>query len=92
MRANGRNISRVAMLGATASAREVCEQIIDRPWLGIRVQGMIDDRGAERREDLTDCGCQFVGDTAALVTACRAGEVDIVYIALPLRAEPRIAK
>jgi putative colanic acid biosynthesis UDP-glucose lipid carrier transferase len=89
-RANGRNTRRVAILGATASARDLCEQIDERPWMGNLVQGVYDDRTADRREDLQGVGCSFLGGTRELVEACRAGRVDVVYIALPLRAELRI--
>jgi putative colanic acid biosynthesis UDP-glucose lipid carrier transferase len=90
-RARGRNTRKVVILGATPNARELCAEIAERPWLGIRVMGVYDDRGADRREDLTNAGCPFVGSSADMVEACRANQVDGVYIALPLRAEPRIA-
>jgi putative colanic acid biosynthesis UDP-glucose lipid carrier transferase len=92
IRANGRNIRRVAILGATGGARDLCAQIEERPWMGIRVQGVYDDRGSDRREDLLDSGCPYLGKTSELVKACRDGRIDVVYIALPLRAEPRIAE
>ena len=44
IRTNGKNIRRVAILGATPSARDLCAQIEERPWMGIRVQGVYDDR------------------------------------------------
>jgi len=91
-RASGKNIRRVAILGATAAARDLCEQIEERPWMGIRVQGVYDDRASDRREDLLDAGCPFLGKTSELVRACRDGRVDIVYVALPLRAELRIMR
>ena len=59
---------------------------------GIRVQGVYDDRASDRREDLLDAGCPFLGKTSELVGACRDGRVDIVYVALPLRAEVRIMR
>jgi len=91
IRASGKNIRRVAILGATPGARELCAQIDERPWMGIRVQGVYDDRSSERREELLDCSCPYLGKADDLVNACRDGRVDVVYIALPLRAEPRIA-
>jgi putative colanic acid biosynthesis UDP-glucose lipid carrier transferase len=92
MRASGWNTREVAILGATENARQLCGQIAERPWMGIRIKGVFDDRGADRRTDLTDLGCPFMGGLADLVGACRAGEIDVVYVALPLRAEPRIAQ
>ena len=92
MRANGWNTRQVAILGATDNARHLCEQIAERPWMGIRIKGVFDDRGADRRVDLTDLECPFLGGCADLIAACRASEIDVVYVALPLRAEPRIAQ
>jgi putative colanic acid biosynthesis UDP-glucose lipid carrier transferase len=90
-RARGRNTQKVVILGATPNARELCAEIAERPWLGLRVIGVYDDRGADRRENLADAACPFAGSSADLLEACRANQVDAVYIALPLRAEPRIA-
>lgn len=79
----------VAILGATASAFRLCRQITERPWLRVRVVGVYDDRGPERRHALCQ-GFSYGGTSDALVAACMAGEVDIVYIALPLTADGRI--
>jgi putative colanic acid biosysnthesis UDP-glucose lipid carrier transferase len=92
LRASGLNTRTVAVLGATEGARNLCEEISSRLWMGFRVKGVYDDRAPDRRTDLTDVGCSYVGGLAELVAACRAGEIDIVYVALPLRAEPRIAQ
>jgi putative colanic acid biosynthesis UDP-glucose lipid carrier transferase len=91
-RASGWNTRQVAIVGATEAARGLCEQIAERPWMGIHVHGVFDDRGADRRLDLSDVGCPFLGELPALVAACREGKIDVVYLALPLRAEPRIAQ
>lgn len=80
----------VAIIGATASAYRLCQQIAQRPWLRIRVVGVFDDRGPERRHVLWP-GFSYAGDSHALLQACAAGTVEAVYIALPLAAEDRIA-
>jgi putative colanic acid biosysnthesis UDP-glucose lipid carrier transferase len=90
LRASGRNSRSVAILGATEGAQALCEQFRERPWYGMRIMGVFDDRGPERRLDLSMMGGEFLGGTRALVEACRDNLVDAVYIALPLRAEPRI--
>jgi putative colanic acid biosysnthesis UDP-glucose lipid carrier transferase len=92
LRANGRNVRNVVIFGATQNARELCKEIAKRPWFGLRVMGVYDDRSADRREDLSDISCPFAGNAADLVNACRDNKVDAVYISLPLRAEPRIGK
>jgi putative colanic acid biosynthesis UDP-glucose lipid carrier transferase len=92
MRAQGWNTRQVALLGATETAGELCRQIGERPWMGICVHGVFDDRAADRREDLTNVGCEYRGGLSELVEACRRGKIDAVYVALPLRAEPRITQ
>jgi putative colanic acid biosynthesis UDP-glucose lipid carrier transferase len=92
LRSQGWNTRAVAIIGATEQARELCLQIGEQPWTGIRILGVFDDRTADRRNDLSDIGCAFLGKLTDLVAACREGKIDVVYIALPLRAEPRIAE
>ena len=92
LRSGGRNTRRAAILGATNGARKLCEQLEQRPWYGIHVDAVYDDRPAERREDLSDVACPCRGNLAELVRACRSSEIDVVYVALPLRAEARIAE
>jgi putative colanic acid biosynthesis UDP-glucose lipid carrier transferase len=91
-RERGRNIRRAVILGATTRARDLCEAVGSHPWFGIQVTGVFDDRSPDRRVDLTAQGCPFSGTSADLIEACRARMVDTVYIALPMRAEPRIAR
>jgi putative colanic acid biosynthesis UDP-glucose lipid carrier transferase len=92
MRASGFNTRQVAILGATDAARNLYKEIADRRWMGMVVKGIYDDRAPERRADLSDLDCPLVGGLAELVASCRSGEVDVVYVALPPRAEPRIAQ
>jgi putative colanic acid biosynthesis UDP-glucose lipid carrier transferase len=90
--ASGRASRPAAILGATASGERLCQQIRERPWLGIEMVGVYDDRDAERRHSFTTTPCRHVGGTDALIEACRTGRVEVVYVALPLRAEARIAE
>jgi len=92
LRASGRNLKTVAILGATPSADELCAQIQRRPWLGMRIVGVYDERSEERRHVFTERNCLYAGREADLIEACRKNLVEVVYIALPLRAEERIAE
>jgi putative colanic acid biosynthesis UDP-glucose lipid carrier transferase len=92
MRQQGRNVRNVVILGATVNARALCKEIAERPWFGLRVMGVYDDRSPDRREDLSDVNCAFAGNSNDLLEVCRSNKVDSVYIALPMRAEPRIAQ
>ncbi len=88
--AKGRCLRAAAVLGVTPGAERLCEQIAQRPWLGLRIVGIYDDRSAERHHSFAKHPCDHLGGTQALVDACRTGRIDIVYVALPLRAEERV--
>ena len=92
MRAHGRNLRSVAILGATKSAEDLCKRIRMRPWLGMKIVGVYDDRKVERRHAFTDAPWPHIGREADLIEACKKREIDVVYIALPLRAEARIGR
>lgn len=87
----GRHLCTVAIAGATPSAEHLCQQMRERPWLGLKLIGIFDDRCASRRHAFAD-PCPHAGSSAELVEACRAGKVDVVYVALPLHAEARIGE
>ena len=88
--ATGKNLRTVAIAGATPSAERLCKQIHERPWLGMKIVGLYDDRGEDRRHVFAENPCQHVGTSADLIEACRTGRIDVVYVALPLQAEERI--
>jgi putative colanic acid biosynthesis UDP-glucose lipid carrier transferase len=92
LRAQGANVRSAAILGATAGAEKLCAAISERPWLGLRLAGMYDDRSAARRHKFTKEYCPFVGNVDDLIRDARQGKVDLVYIALPLRAEGRVGE
>src|SRR5690606_5726631 len=89
-RSRGRNLRRVAIAGATASGVSLCRRIAAMKESGNRVVGMYDDRGLERLTDSDLGGKVLLGGLQKLVTDAKAGRIDVVYIALPLRAERRI--
>jgi putative colanic acid biosynthesis UDP-glucose lipid carrier transferase len=91
LRAQGRNTRRVAILGCTADAERLAESFDNLPWLGLKLQGVYDDRSEERRYVAKHPRCKVIGNSQDLLRDCRQGVIDIVYGALPLRAELRTA-
>lgn len=89
-RSRGRNSRRVAIAGATPSGVSLCRRIASTKESGNRVVGMYDDRGLERLTDSELGGKILLGGLEKLVADAKAGRIDVVYIALPLRAERRI--
>jgi putative colanic acid biosynthesis UDP-glucose lipid carrier transferase len=89
MRAHGYNRRRVAILGATREAEELAAAFDESPWLGFELLGVFDDRGPERRHKFQRPDCRVLGDFPDLIKRAHDGQVDIVYVALPMRAESR---
>ncbi len=89
MRRRGVNTRAVAIVGATDMGAGLAKRILGSEETGLRIGGYYDDRSPDRFEDMPD-GARFAGGTDDLLRHCQQGQVDVVYIALPLRAEPRI--
>ncbi len=86
----GVNTRTVHIVGATRMGAVLAKRIMEDPAGGFRVAGYFDDRDHERLhvmpEELGPCA----GRLERLLELAAAGEVDVVYITLPLRAESRI--
>ncbi len=91
LRAQGRNMRRVAILGCTKDAERLAESFENLPWLGLSLTGVFDDRSEKRRHVPKHPRCKVVGNSEDLIRQCRQGLIDVVYVALPLRAELRTA-
>jgi len=81
-----------AFAGATANAERLCGEIRSRPWLGLKIAGIYDDRGPGRQHAFEGNPCKHVGSFRDLIRACQDSAIDVVYVALPLHAEERIKK
>ncbi|MFW2389234.1 MAG: undecaprenyl-phosphate glucose phosphotransferase [Polyangiales bacterium] len=92
LRAHGYNTRGAAIIGMTELGERLAQQIKTMPSLGLEVHGLYDDRTEDRCHPIPESLGQRAGNLKDLVAAARSGEVDLVYIALPLRAEPRIAE
>jgi putative colanic acid biosynthesis UDP-glucose lipid carrier transferase len=92
LRAQGRNLRRVAILGYTKDAERLAEAFEAMPWLGLKLTGIYDDRLEERRYVAEPLRRPVIGRFADLVRACHDGKLDAVYVGLPLRAEVRTAE
>jgi putative colanic acid biosynthesis UDP-glucose lipid carrier transferase len=92
VRSKGFNTRTAVIAGAGVLGQGLAENIIDTPWLGMRLQGFFDDFktcgkilvGPERKE------VPVLADLDAMVEFVKRNKVDMVYLALPLRAENRL--
>lgn len=80
---------RAAIAGVTAFGEQIADSIRRSPELGLSVVGVFDDRSTAR-DDGPKGDTPSAGTFAQLLAAARDGAVDVVYIALPLRAERRV--
>lgn len=92
LRRRGISTQTVAIAGCTPVAQQLLESFRSDPTLGIVIRGVYDDRAAPRRHRGIEQLAPVQGDLALLVEDARQGKVDVVYVALPLRAEIRSAE
>src|SRR5690606_4511990 len=90
LRKSGRSVRTGVIVGMTRTAQRLVDQLRD-PAQGVRLVGFYDDRIPSRRYEITGVDVEFRGGADQLVSDVRAGSIDYVYIALPLRAESRIS-
>jgi putative colanic acid biosysnthesis UDP-glucose lipid carrier transferase len=89
-RAKGRNVRSLAIAGAGDLARRVAERVLAAEWLGLKLVGFYDDEAQYGVEPLAGNPCSVQGTLADLVQRARQGNVDYVYVALPLTNQRRI--
>ncbi|MGB5812165.1 MAG: undecaprenyl-phosphate glucose phosphotransferase [Polyangiales bacterium] len=90
LRSRGYNTRAAAIVGMTELGEQLAQRIHANPSLGLRIHGFFDDRGEERCHPIDTAFGRRIGALRDAVDAARAGEIDLIYIAFPLRAEPRI--
>lgn len=82
--------SRVVIAGATEAGMTLSERLRSMKNTGAVVLGVYDDRAPVRLSKTSVRTNELLGNLETLVRDAREGKVDVVYIALPLRAERRI--
>ena len=88
LRQRGANFRTAAIVGATAVGLEVADVLRQNAWMGVNVIGVYDDRKPQPARTTADL--EVAGDMNSLRERIQGQQVDIIYIALPLRAELRI--
>lgn len=89
-RSRGMNSRTVAIVGASKLGESLARSMQASTWMGLRVVGFFDDRHPSRLHPVDPDVGALAGDFDNLLERAKNGLVDVVYIALPLRAEPRI--
>jgi putative colanic acid biosynthesis UDP-glucose lipid carrier transferase len=92
LRRHGANMRSVAVAGAGPLADRIVKQLEESQSFGVRVAGIFDDRAAGRQAaDGYDIS-RTAGTLHDMVELARRGELDYVFIALPMRAEKRVVE
>jgi putative colanic acid biosynthesis UDP-glucose lipid carrier transferase len=90
LRRHGRNTRSVAIAGAGDLGVRMLRTMLENAWMGLRPAGLFDDRKPRGFRPVEDAGVEVQGDLDELVRRARAEDFDVVYLALPLRAEQRM--
>ncbi|MBH0092941.1 undecaprenyl-phosphate glucose phosphotransferase [Pseudoalteromonas sp. SCQQ13] len=86
----GSYLRNVAIIGATETAAYLYDEIEKNDELGFKFLGFFDDRNPERLFSKL-ASHDVAGNIQKAVDLAREGRVDVLYIALPMKAEKRIA-
>lgn len=91
-RERGHNSRRVVIAGAGVLGRRLAQNVVETPWLGMRLLGFFDDNLVGQEIELQDgpSAYKVLGNLDDMVNFVRKCRVDMVYLALPLRAEARL--
>ncbi len=79
-----------AVIGANGLGIDLVHNVRRQTDLGLRFMGFYDDRPDERCEPLPDDVNLRMGNLDLLAERARSGEIPVVFITLPMRAEHRI--
>ena len=90
LRRFGYQIRSFAVVGVNRLGFQLAQTIQQAPELGLRFLGFYDDRTPRRTPNIPPDLGNRIGTIDQLVEHARQGQVAVIYITLPLRAEARI--
>jgi len=90
LRRRGLNLRHICIVGAGELGREVALRLRRAPWSGLQLHGFYDDTPGLAGTSID--GVPVIGSIESLRGDLDRGELDQVWIALPLRAEERIRR
>lgn len=81
---------RCAIAGLNALGIQLLSNARSNPACGLNMVGFYDDRSKDRWLAQTDQATNYLGRLEQLVASAKAGQIDTVFVTLPMRAENRI--
>ncbi|MBY5994267.1 undecaprenyl-phosphate glucose phosphotransferase [Ferrimonas balearica] len=89
LRAEGKNLKTALVVGATPLGIQLADAMAEQPELGVRILGFCDDREKHRLDPMVQP--RLLGDIDFALERAAKGGVDQIFVALPMKAEDRIA-
>ncbi len=90
LRKRGFNTRHFAICGLNPLGLQLAENIQASPELGLELAGFFDDRPSSRIKEAMGRDLPSAGTLTRLADMARKGEVDMIFITFPMRAEKRI--
>ena len=88
MRSKGFNTRSIAIFGMSEKGLRLAKEVMDRPETGFRLNAIFDDRGEERLDE--NYHYLLNGNVQKGIECAKHGLYDVIYIALPIKAQHRI--
>lgn len=88
----GSNNKVIGIAGAGVLGIRLSEIISQNRLMGMRIKGFYDDFKEKGQPPSGDSNIPVLGDLEDMIESAKDGEIQVVYIALPLRAEARMRK
>lgn len=88
MRSHGLNERRVVILGTSELGIKIAEAVQQALWTGFRIVTFMDDRAAENPPEINHI--PVIQTPQRLSAYLEAQGIDEIWLALPLKAEPRV--
>lgn len=89
IRKKGRNTRKTAIAGAGDLGIRVAQAIVREPSMGLNITAFYDDHLPLDHKPMPEIEARVKGDLDQLIKDAHEGEVDVVYVVLPLRAYKR---
>jgi len=89
LRERGRNFRTAVVVGGGTLGTKLVHQIEANPWLGLKVEGFFDDRHIARHVGHSP-DAPYLGNIDQVAKYVREHRTQMVYLALPMKAEDRI--
>lgn len=86
----GWSVRRCAIAGLNPLGIQLLQSAQKNPAQGLKMLGFFDDRSKDRWLAVANSESQYLGRLEELVALAKSGEIDTVFVTLPMRAEARI--